>query len=57
MCHILRPKLPNALSSKEDGYEEKMEAYDTHHDLLADTHDEETLDYTELRARYSWKKV
>jgi hypothetical protein len=45
------------LSSKGDGYEEKMEAYDTHHDLLADTRDEETLDHTELRARYSWKKV
>jgi hypothetical protein len=57
MCHILRPKLPNALSSKEDGYEEKMEAYDIHHDLLADTRDEETLDQMEPRARHSWNKV
>ena len=34
-----------------------MEAYKTHHDLLAATCNEEALDHTELRARYSWKKV
>jgi hypothetical protein len=32
-------------------------AYKTHHDLLAVIRDEETLDHTELRARYGWKKV
>jgi hypothetical protein len=57
MCQVLRPKLPNMLSWEDYGYQEKMEAYKTHHDLLAVTRDEETLDHTELRARYGWKKV
>jgi hypothetical protein len=34
-----------------------MEAYKTHHDLLAATCNEEALDHTELRARCGWTKV